>query len=62
MDGFNVPRRLDENGGHIVDYIIKSYMVKKLDGKIFALPSYCKDKCPDASFCGKLRTVKPAEE
>lgn len=61
-DGFNVPRRLDENGGHIFDYIIKSYSEKPLDAKIFALPQYCKDPCPDTSFCGKHRAVEYAEE
>lgn len=57
-DGYNVPRRLDENGAHITDYNPRSYIKKPIDAKVFAVPQYCHDPCPETTFCGKFRTGK----
>ena len=55
IDG-NVPRRLDEDGKHLTDYLVHTYINKTFDESYFALPSYCGNvNCPLASICGKFR-------
>ena len=56
--GGNVPRRLDENGDHITDYLANTYANKTFDATYFALPTYCTGKCPLATICGKLSAEK----
>jgi hypothetical protein len=58
-DDNNYPRRLDENGAHITEYNVHSYRKRPQDPKLFALPAYCKDPCPAATICGKLRGEQP---
>jgi hypothetical protein len=49
------PRRINENGTHIIDYNFHSYRNTTLDDKLFAVPSYCKSNCSDKSVCGMFR-------
>lgn len=50
------PKRLDEAGVHITDYLEYTFEEKTFDSSYFSLPNYCKDQvCPSTSICGKLR-------
>ena len=40
-DSNHIPRRLDENGEHITDYLTNTYLNQTLTDSIFALPKYC---------------------
>lgn len=56
IDANQIPRKLDEGGSHITDYLTHTYINKTFDDSYFALPSYCNETaCAATSFCGKLR-------
>jgi hypothetical protein len=55
-DNNKIPRRLDEGGNHITDFLVHTFMNKTFDDSYFALPSYCNGtSCPDSSACRKWR-------
>jgi|LakMenEpi03Aug12_release.lakeMendotaPanAssembly.Ray.scaffolds.fasta_scaffold109558_1 hypothetical protein len=56
-DDKEIPRRLDESGTHITDYLVHTFVNKTFDDSYFALPSYCSQtqSCPLTTICGKLR-------
>lgn len=55
IDNNQIPRRLDEGGEHITDYLVHTFLNKTFDDSYFALPNYCNDTCPMTTICGKLR-------
>lgn len=55
-DENQIPRRLDEGGEHITDYLVHTYVNKTFDDSYFQLPSYCTDACPSTTVCGQLRS------
>lgn len=50
-----IPRKLDENGDHITDYLTNTFVNKTFDDSYFTLPSYCSGACPSTTICGELR-------
>jgi hypothetical protein len=59
-----IPRRLDEGGSQITDYILSTFTKGALPDSVFAAPSYCNvakpTNCPLTSVCGLLRKEKIA--
>jgi hypothetical protein len=56
-DGKNIPRRLDEGGKHIKNFVTSTYLQDKFTESIFTLPPFCEPftNCPLESTCGKFR-------
>ena len=56
-DDKNIPRKMDEGGNRIKDFIMNTYSEDAIPEEVFRLPSYCSDKmCPSTSACGKFQT------
>ena len=57
IDENQTPRRLNEGGSTITDYIVESYINKTLADSLFEVPSYCGDNvCPSSTICGQFRS------
>lgn len=54
-DDNHIPRRLDEAGTHITDFLPHTFINKTFDDSYFSLPSYCTTSCPMSTICGKFR-------
>lgn len=55
IDQNSIPRRLDEDGKHLTDYLVHTFVNKTFDESYFTLPNYCNETCPSTTICGKLR-------
>lgn len=54
-DANRIPRRLDESGEHLLDYLMNTYSTNPIPDSVFELPSYVKGDCPATSKCAKFR-------
>ncbi len=54
-DATRIPRRLDEAGEHILDYLMNTYSTEPIPNSVFEIPSYAKGDCPATSKCAKFR-------
>lgn len=62
QDPKHIPRRLDENGEHLTDYLVNTFTNTTLDDSYFALPTYCGGNCPLTTICGKFQETQLVRE
>lgn len=55
VTGPRIPRRLDEAGVHVLDYLQNTYNTSAIPDSVFEIPSYVKGDCPATSKCAKFR-------
>lgn len=58
MDSKRIPRKLDEGGTRIKDFIMNTYSEDPIPDEVFHLPEYCQSSnaCPSTTVCGKFQS------